>query len=66
VSVCVAVCGSARGSVRRCVVVCGSAGAWRRKCVASSVRFAYIIHKVAHKINSLTGAVGMSLIFLAY
>ena len=59
-----AVCCSAIGSVRQCVAVCGSASTQRSRCVA--VRSMCNIHKVAHNIYSLTEAVGMSLIFLAY
>jgi hypothetical protein len=58
------VCCSAIGSVRQCVAVCGRASTRRSRCVA--VRSTCNIHKVAHNIYSLTEAVGMSLIFLAY
>ena len=69
-----AVCGSMIGSVRQCVTVCGSACARRSKCVA--VRSRYIITPgVFRRLITLqsrsqyiflTGAMGMSLIFLAY
>jgi hypothetical protein len=46
-------------AVRQCVAVCGNASGRRSKCVAA--HFMYILHKVAHKTCSLTGAGGMSL-----
>jgi len=54
---------SVRGSAWQCVAC--SASVQRSKCVA--VRSTYIhVHRVAHNIYSVTGAVRMSLIFLAY
>jgi hypothetical protein len=61
-----AVCGSTIavvcGSAWQCVVVPAycAIGVWQ--CALHI----YILHKVAHNLHSVTGAVGMSLIFFAY